>query len=85
MRTSMPTESILSFIEVNRPDILLLSITLEDNIGAGQRLVRKIKDQFNIPILVGGFAVQSKKIPRFDAKVIAEFTLDEIPRLIRTT
>lgn len=85
MRTSMPTESIISFIEVNRPDILLLSITLEDNIGAGQRLVRKIKDQFNIPILVGGFAVQSKKIPKFDAKVIAESTLDEIPRLIRTT
>ena len=84
MGTSMPTESILNFIEANKPDILLLSITLEDNIGAGQRLVRKIKDQANIPILVGGFALQSEKIPKFDAKVVAESTLEEIPRLIRT-
>ncbi|QUC63986.1 cobalamin-dependent protein [Nitrosopumilus sp. K4] len=84
MGTSLPTESILSFIDANKPDVLLLSITLEDNLSAGQRLVRKIKDQFNIPILVGGFAFQSKKIPKFDAKIIVESTLEEIPRLIRT-
>lgn len=84
MATSIPTESILSFIENNDPDIILISITLEDNISAGQRLVKRIKEQHNIPILVGGYALQSKKNPTFDAKVISEMRLEEIPKIIRT-
>jgi len=84
MGTSMPTESILSFIESNKPDVILVSITLEDNIPAGQRLVKKIKEQYNIPILIGGYALQSKKIPKFDATVISDIPLDEIPKIIRT-
>ncbi|HXW03471.1 MAG TPA: cobalamin-dependent protein [Nitrosarchaeum sp.] len=83
--TSIPTESILSFIEYNKPDIILVSITLEDNISAGQRLVKKIKDQYNIPILVGGFAFQSEKTHKFNANVIPDVNLDEIPKIIRTT
>ncbi len=84
MGTSMPTESILSFIDNNNPDVILLSITLEDNLSAGQRLVRKIKERFEIPILVGGFAMEGEKIPKFDAKVISKSSLEEIPKLIRT-
>jgi methanogenic corrinoid protein MtbC1 len=84
MGTSIPTESILSFIESNKPDVILVSITLEDNIPAGQRLVKKIKEQYNIPILIGGFALQSKKIPKFEATVISDIPLDEIPKILRT-
>lgn len=83
MGTSIPTESILSFIEYNNPDIVLVSITLEDNISAGQRLVKKIREQYNIPILVGGFAFQEEKIHKFDAKVIHDVNLDEIPKILR--
>jgi len=82
--TSIPTESILSFIESNKPNVILVSITLEDNIPAGQRLVKKIKEQYNIPILIGGFALQSKKIPKFEATVISDIPLDEIPKILRT-
>jgi len=82
--TSIPTESILSFIEYNKPDIVLISITLEDNISAGQRLVKKIREQDSIPILVGGFAFQEEKIYKFDAKVIPDVSLDEIPKILRT-
>ena len=84
MGTSMPTESILSFINNNKPDIIFLSITLEDNILAGQRLVKRIKNDYDIPILVGGFALQGEKIPKFDAKVITNSSLEELPRIIRT-
>jgi methanogenic corrinoid protein MtbC1 len=83
MSTSIPTESILSFIEYNNPDIVLISITLEDNISAGQRLVKKIKEQYDIPILVGGIAFQEEKIHKFDAKVIHDVNLDEIPKILR--
>ena len=84
MGTSMPTESILSFIESNKPDVILVSISLEDNILAGQRLVKKIKEQYNIPIFIGGFALQSKKIPKFEATVISDIPLDKIPKILRT-
>jgi MerR family transcriptional regulator, light-induced transcriptional regulator len=81
--TSTPTESILNFIKYNKPSMILVSITLEDNIQAGQRLVKKIKERHNIPILVGGFALQSKKIPKFEATVISDVILDDIPKLIK--
>ena len=83
MGTSIPSESILNFIDNNKPDMVFLSITLEDNLSAGQRLVRKIKDQFEIPILVGGFALQGPKTPKFDATVISDSSLEGIPKLIK--
>jgi methanogenic corrinoid protein MtbC1 len=84
MSTSIPTESILSFINYNKPNVVFLSITLEDNLSAGQRLVRKIKDEFNIPIFVGGFAMHAEKIPKFDATVIADSSLEELPKLLKS-
>ncbi len=81
--TSIPTESILSFIDNNNPDVVLVSITLEDNLAAGQRLVRKIKNHENIPILIGGFAFNSKKIPKFEGDIIRDCGLEELPRILR--
>ena len=83
MGTSVPSESILSFIENNKPNVVFISITIEDNISAGQRLVKKIKDQHSIPILIGGYAMQSEKIPKIDGKIIKEMKLDEIPKILR--
>ena len=84
MGTSAPTESILSFVDINKPDVVLISITLEDNLAAGQRLVRKIKDHKNIPILIGGFAFQREKVPKFDGKVVGDVGLEQIPKILRT-
>ncbi|MCA9828019.1 MAG: cobalamin-dependent protein [Nitrosopumilus sp.] len=81
--TSVPTESILSFIQNNKPDIILISITLEDNIGAGQRLVRKIRDKHKIPVLIGGRATQAEKAHRFEGDVICDVGLEEIPKILR--
>ena len=81
--TSIPTESILSFIQNNKPDIVLISITLEDNIGAGQRLVRKIREKHNIPVLIGGRATQTEKVHKFEGDVICDVGLEEIPKILR--
>ena len=84
MGTSMPTEAILNFIDINKPDIIFVSITLKDNIQAGQRLVKKIRKQSEIPILVGGFAIQEDRLPKFDAKIISNNILNEIPKILST-
>ena len=85
MATSIPTESVLHFIEHNKPDLVMVSITLEDNLKAGQRLIKKIKDDFKGPIVVGGYALEQEKIPKFDAEIFANSTLNDLPKLIRTS
>jgi len=81
--TSIPAESVLGFIENNKPDAVLISITMEDNLLAAQRLIKKIKGEYEIPILVGGRAVQAEKIPKFDAQVISDIGLENIPKTLR--
>lgn len=78
-----PNESIVSFVETSKPDVIFVSITLDDNIKPGQRLVKKISDSFDIPIFVGGFALENEKTPKFDATVLKNISLEQIPRIIR--
>ena len=85
MGTSIPSESVLHFIEHNNPDIVMISITLEDNLKAGQRLVKKIKENFKVPVVVGGYALEQEKIPKFDAEIFANTALNDLPKLIRTS
>lgn len=78
---SEPHESIVRFIGSTKPDAVLVSITLSDNIKPGQRLVKKIKERFNVPIFVGGQAVKDEDV-KFDAQIIRESSLKNIPKLI---
>ena len=83
MRTSLPTESLLNFIENNKPDLVMLSITLEDNLKAGQRLVKKIKDVINVPIIVGGYAFENTQSSKFDVNIFRNSSLEQLPKIIR--
>ena len=83
MGTSIPTESIMEFINMKKPDIVLISITIQDNILAGQRLAKKIRGQSKIPILVGGYAMQIENTPKFEGNVIGDTNLEDIPKILR--
>ena len=83
MGTSIPTESIMEFINMKKPDIVLISITIQDNILAGQRLAKKIRGQSKIPILVGGYAMQIENTPKFEGNVIGDINLEDIPKILR--
>jgi len=79
---SAPAESLITFIQDHNPDAVLVSITIEDNVKTGQRLVTKIQKEAETPILVGGQAVASKNY-KFNATVVSENSLDKIPKLLR--
>lgn len=79
---SAPTESVLSFINDKKPQAVIVSITLEDNIKSGQRLVSKIISQYKVPVLVGGQAVEGKDY-KFDCEIIQNQPLEKIPRIIK--
>lgn len=78
---SEPHESIVRFIDSAKPDAVLVSITLSDNIRPGQRLVKKIRERSSIPIFVGGQALKGQDV-KFDAQIIREASLKNIPKLI---
>ena len=83
MGTSIPAESILEFITMKKPDIVLISITIQDNILAGQRLAKKIREKSKIPILVGGYAMQIDNPAKFEGNVIGDTRLEDIPKILR--
>ena len=80
---STPANSLVEFIKSIRPTAVLISITLDDNIKAGQRLATKIHNQYNrLPIYVGGQALNGKK-PKFNATIIApNIELEQIPKIL---
>ena len=85
MGTSVPPESVLDFIKDKNPDLVMVSITIEDNLMAGKRLIKKIKDSFKIPVIVGGYALEQEKVLNLDAKIFAKLTLRDLPKIIRTS
>ena len=56
---SAPSNSITNHILNKKPDLILISITLKDNIKSCERLVNNLK-KFKIPIVVGGQALQDE-------------------------
>jgi len=79
-----PHDSIVNFIGSTKPDSVIVSITLEDNIKPGQRLVKKILDRFDVPVYVGGQGIKNDQI-RFDkAQIIRDTSLKNIAKLVTT-
>ena len=80
---STPANSLVEFIKSIHPTAILISITLDDNIKAGQRLTKKIYDQYKrLPVYVGGQALNGKK-SKFNATIIEpDTTLEQIPKIL---
>ena len=54
----LPTNSIESYLDNTNPGVILMSVTLEENINSAIRLVYEIRKSFQIPIIVGGNALK---------------------------
>ena len=68
----LPTNSIGSYLDNTNPGVILISVTLEENINSAIRLVYEIRKSFQIPIIVGGNALkfasksQIQKFEKYD-------------------
>ena len=82
---STPAESLNEFIKTAKPDAVIVSITLEENIKSGQRMVKKVHDaNKKLPIFIGGLAFSDKTNVKFEGKLITGTNaLEQIPRIIR--
>ena len=71
---SIPTDSMINYIDETKPFMILISVTLKDNIGSAVRLIKKISTIFNIAILVGGLAINhSSDIERKNIEAISPY------------
>jgi cobalamin-dependent methionine synthase I len=85
---SIPTDSIITFIRNTEPDLIMISITLPDNLKAGERLVKRISSEFLIPILVGGLALSFRRDNNFHGAIISkpqENSMEDVLRLVRSS
>ena len=64
---------------------MIVSITLEDNVKSGQRMVKKIHEAYKkLPIFIGGQAFLEKTNFKFEGKLITDaHALEQIPRIIK--
>jgi methanogenic corrinoid protein MtbC1 len=58
---SVPSDAIIAFASKFNPDLIMISITLGDNIGVANKLINKIlESRISVPpILVGGIGIES--------------------------
>jgi MerR family transcriptional regulator, light-induced transcriptional regulator len=84
---SIPTDSVITFIRNTEPDLIMVSITIPDNIKAGERLVKRIRSEFLIPILVGGLAISFKKGNFHGMATLnpQENSIEDVLRLVRSS
>ncbi len=89
---STPIESILSCISTYNPRLIMISITLQENVGAARRLANRIREKYqDMSILIGGQAirrlqeVEKQKISQKISKImlIQDTSLEKIIRTVK--
>lgn len=88
--TSIPSDYIIDYIRDLRPDIVLVSITLEENIKSAQRLIHQIYAKYNnkLPVVVGGSAFNNMKQYQnntIDAFIINDASFGDIMKLVKVS
>lgn len=78
----LPSSEVVSFIEQNRPDVVMISVSMDDSLQSAKRLVDKITSRRQVPVMVGGYAFRngSGGLGRY---AVPEQSLQELPRNIR--
>ena len=80
----LPTNSIESYLDNTNSHLVLVSVTLKENINSAIRLVQKIRKSLNISVIVGGNAIkfasksQIELLEKYDKVYLDLEKLDDI-------
>lgn len=88
--TSIPSDYIIDYIRDLQPDIVLVSITLVENIKSAERLIHQIHAKYNnkLPVVVGGSAFNNMKQYQnniIDAFIINYASFGDIIKLVKVS
>lgn len=83
---SAPADQVVGYIGDLEPDLIMVSVTLPENLRAAERLVRRIESKSRAKIVVGGLALASGKGSFGSATVLRpqENSLEDVLRLVRS-
>src|SRR5918911_645000 len=86
--TSVPSDYIENYIHNLQPDVVFISITLEENIKSAERLIQQIhaKNNNKLPIVVGGSAlnnVDKSQNSIMNAFLMKDASFDDIIKLVK--
>jgi methanogenic corrinoid protein MtbC1 len=88
--SALPTNSIESYLNNINPSIIVISVTLKENINSAIRFIQEIRLSFNIPIIIGGNAIrfvsksQIKLLEKYDKVYHDLEKLNDIITYIKT-
>jgi methanogenic corrinoid protein MtbC1 len=91
MSPSAPSGSISSYIESTKPALVMVSVTLPENLKAAIRLLNTIRAKSNVPVFMGGAAIKAleeenkKKLEgsREKLTLVTETSLQRIMQLVK--
>jgi MerR family transcriptional regulator, light-induced transcriptional regulator len=88
--TSIPSDYIIDYIRDLQPDIVLVSITLVENIKSAERIIHQIHAKYNnkLPVVVGGSAFNNMKQYQnniIDAFIINYASFGDIMKLVKVS
>lgn len=88
--TSIPSDYIMDYIRDLQPDIVLVSITLVENIKSAERLIHQIHGKYNnkLPVVIGGSAFNNMKQYQnntIDAFIINYASFGDIMKLVKVS
>ena len=69
--SALPINSIESYLYKIDPSIIIISVTLEDNINSVIRFIKEIRQSFKRPIIVGGNAI--KLTPKSQIQILEKY------------
>jgi methanogenic corrinoid protein MtbC1 len=84
LTSPLPTNSIESYLYNTNPHLILVSVTLQENINSSIRLVQEIRKSLDISILLGGNAIklvskhQIRLLEKYDKVYLDSEKLDNI-------
>lgn len=81
--TPTPPSELASFVENNRPDLVMVSVSLDDNRKAAKRLVDRITSSNQVPVIVGGYAFRNGGDGMDGCQVLPDHPLRMLPTSIR--
>ena len=59
MSPSAPSDSIIDYVSTSGPSLVMVSVTLPENLKAATRLVDKILEGYDTPVYLGGAAIKN--------------------------
>lgn len=88
---SIPSDSVITHMKELNPALVLLSVTLHDNIGSAARLISRLCSLFQTPILLGGLAIDNcsdeerRKLESISPNVtlVVNSTLESLVKMVK--